>query len=345
MTRTTGSLQWVVGTAVVCVLALVASWLLLLGPMLDGAQAIRDQAAQLDAGNDALRASVEALRDDFAHLDQYSTELAALRSQLPSEARLSDLTREVAAAATTAGVTVVGLDVAAAVTVDSEAIAAAGEAAAAAATAAGTAAATPAGGDAAAATAGAAATATVPSGTVTPPPVEGMIAVPLTITVAGSVEPARAFLTQLQTGLQRQLLVTTLSVQALEEAQEGTRLPATALGDVEVTIGAYAYVVPTDETGTAAEPPVAGATLPAAPGTSPFSPSVEAPAPQAPDPAKSVADAVAEAITQANAQAAAQAEAAAQAQAAAAAAQAQAAAAAEAMLPADGTSTTLPLDH
>jgi hypothetical protein len=239
----------------------------------------------------------------------------------------------------------VSLDVPAGVPIDPAAVAAGAEAAAAAVAAAGPVAGTPSG-DAAAAAAtdptGAAVTATAPSGTSTPPPVDGMVAIPLTVSVVGSVEPVREFLTQVQTGLQRQLLVTTLAVQALEESDGGNRLPAAALGDVEVTIGAYAYVVPTEETGTAVEPPVTGATLPASSGRSPFSPSVEAPAPAAPDPARSVADAVAEAIAQASAQAAAQAQALAEAQAAAAAAQEQAQAAASEAAAAKAAASTPP---
>ncbi|GAA2723700.1 hypothetical protein CAE01nite_11320 [Cellulomonas aerilata] len=307
-----------------CLLALVASWLLLFGPLLDQAAATRAQAEQVRDQNEALRASVDALRADFAHLAEYESELTALDAAVPSRATLTDLTRELAAAATAAGVTIVGMDVSTAVALTGEPVAppAAAEGAAS---------------DTAATTdpAAPAAPAAPPAGAApVAPPVPGMVAIPLSIDVVGSVEPARAFLAAVQTALDRQLLVTTLAVKALEESDPTDRMPATAVGDVEVTVGALAYVLPRSDS----EPTEDGVPLPGGSGANPFVPSVEAPAPVPPDPAQSVADAVAAAIAEASATA----EAAAAERAAAAAAAAAATQAASSTPPAATTTSTTP---
>jgi Tfp pilus assembly protein PilO len=347
MTGRSGSVQWIAGTALACLLALVASWLLVLGPMLDEAAATREQAAGVRAGNEALQASLEALRAESQRLPEYETELAALRLQMPDEARLAELTREISAAAAGAGVTVVALDVSAAVRLTGAQAAAptdgstgatdtATDTAPTDTAATDNAATDTAASDTAVAADTAASTATdaaaAPRGPAPAPPVPGMVAIPLAVKVVGSVEPVRAFLTTLQTGLQRQLLVSTLGVLALEESQGDESRPASQVGDVEATIGAYAYVLPPDEQtaaeGTTAEGTASSGSMPATSGGSPFSPSVEAPAPAPVDPAQSMADAVAAAIAEANAQAQAQAAANAQAQAEAVASAAAAAAAA-----------------
>ncbi len=348
MTGRSGSVQWIAGTALACVLALVASWLLVLGPMLDEAAATREQAAGVRAGNEALQASLETLRAESQRLPEYETELAALRLQMPDEARLAELTREISSAAAGAGVTVVALDVSAAVRLTGAQAAAptdgstgatdtATDTAPTDTAATDNAATDTAASDTAVAADTAASTATdaaaAPRGPAPAPPVPGMVAIPLAVKVVGSVEPDRAFLTTLHTGLQRQLLVSTLGVLALEESQGDESRPASQVGDVEATIGAYAYVLPPDE-GTAAEAAAAedatasSGSMPATSGGSPFSPSVEAPAPAPVDPAQSMADAVAAAIAEANAQTQAQAAANAQAQAEAVASAAAAAAAA-----------------
>ncbi len=327
MTRSARTVKWLAATAALCLAGLVGAWLLLLGPMLDAAAATRAQADGVRDQNAALTARLDALATEFEGIDAYRAELAALRLQLPDDADLSALSREIDSAADRSGVSLVGVEVADSVDLTA---AASGAATASTTVVAPVDPEVPGSDDPSSEAAATAAT----GASVTAPPVEGMIAIPLTTTVAGSVDAVRAFLGELQTGLQRQVLVTSLGVSALEPStgEDGTR-PAAA-GDVEAVVGAFAYVLP------GADGAAAGATtgtepagaLPVAPGKSPFVPAAAGPAigpdPNSPDAATAAVDAVTTAIEARLAEATAAATAVATAQAAQAEAQAAAAAAA-----------------
>lgn len=320
MTRTASTVRWMIGTAVVCLVVLLGSWLLLLEPMLDDAAASRDQAVQTRAQNAALTGNLAALEAEFAGIDAYRAELSELRRQLPSDAELTALSREIHAAAAGADVQLVGIEVLE--SLDMTAAAAAG----------GTA---PAPGEVAPDTAiGEAepvATDVLPGAPVTAPPVEGMIAIPLTATAAGSVDGVRAFLRALQTGLDRQLHVASLRITALEPSDGSDGARASVAGDIRAAIGAFAYVLPTSDgvaVGGASDGAGDTGALPLASTGTPFLPAdadvaVEPEVP-APDPATVVADSIAAALEERLAAATA----ASQAQADASAAAAQAAAAA-----------------
>jgi hypothetical protein len=353
MTRSAHTVKWMAATAGLCLAGLVGAWLLLLGPMLDAAAATRDQAAQVRAQNAALTGRLTALATEFEGIEDYRAELAALRLQLPDDADLTALGREIDAAADRTGVTLVGVEVADAVDMTA---AASGAATGAAAVTAPVDPEVPGSDD----PSSEAAAATAATGTpVSAPPVAGMIAIPLTTTVDGSVDAVRAFLGELQTGLQRQVLVTTLGVSALEPStgENGTRPAAT--GDIEAVVGAFAYVLPVttaDGAGTTAADGAAATTgtepagaLPVAPGRSPFVPTTSGPAvgqdPNSPDAATAAVESVTTAIEARLAEATAAAAAAATAQAAQAQAQAAAAAAAAAAaVPSTTTATEVGAD-
>jgi hypothetical protein len=93
-----------------------------------------------------------------------------------------------------------------------------------------------------------------------------MLAIPLSVAVQGPVDAVRAFLARIQTGLQRQLLVTTLSVAALEESAGDGARPASEAGDVRATAGALAWVLPVEADAAGGAGDVPAGTGPAAGG-------------------------------------------------------------------------------
>ncbi len=279
--------KWVLATAAVCVLVLTGSWLLLVSPMLAAAAEKRDGAAVAREQNVVLAAQLDRLRAEHENLAAYQSELGELRLAIPGEAELADLGRQLDRAAEAAGVTLVTYSSEPAV--DGAAVVAAGAAPAQAAQAqaaqaqaaqteaAGTEAAPAEGVPAEAAPAAqdvAASSGSAADGSPAAPAAGGLQAVPLAIVVAGSVDAVRAFLTDLQTGIDRQVLVRTVAATALEPGTGTGSQPPAVAGDVSVTVTGYAFVLPEQ---TAASGPVAGADeakpLPApAHGTQAFAP-------------------------------------------------------------------------
>ncbi len=274
--------KWVLATAAVCVLVLTGSWLLLVSPMLAAAAEKRDGAAVAREQNVLLAAQLDRLRAEHENLAAYQSELGELRLAIPGEAELADLGRQLDRAADASGVTLVTYSSEPAV--DGAAVVAAGAAPAQAAQAqaaqteaAGTEAAPAEGVPAEAAPAAqdvAASSGSAADGSPAAPAAGGLQAVPLAIVVAGSVDAVRAFLTDLQTGIDRQVLVRTVAATALEPGTGTGSQPPAVAGDVSVTVTGYAFVLPEQ---TAASGPVAGADeakpLPApAPGTQAFAP-------------------------------------------------------------------------
>jgi hypothetical protein len=276
--------KWVLATAAVCVLVLTGSWLLLVSPMLAAAAEKRDGAAVAREQNVVLAAQLDRLRAEHENLAAYQSELGELRLAIPGEAELADLGRQLDRAADAAGVTLVTYSSEPAV--DGAAVVAAGAAPAqaqaaqaeAAQTEAAQAEAAPAEGvpaeAAPAAQDVAASSGSAADGSPAAPAAGGLQAVPLAIVVAGSVDAVRAFLTDLQTGIDRQVLVRTVAATALEPGTGTGSQPPAVAGDVSVTVTGYAFVLPEQ---TAASGPVAGADeakpLPApAPGTQAFAP-------------------------------------------------------------------------
>ncbi|WP_129338931.1 hypothetical protein [Cellulomonas endophytica] len=254
--------RWVAGSGVVCLGALVGSWLLVLGPMMDAAAATHDRADDVRAQNAVLAGRLDEVATEFAGIDGLRAQLAELRLQLPADAALTALSREVAAAASGAGVTLVAVEVADAVDLaggpgttstsvpvdptvpgsdDAGSEGSGGEVA----------------------TTATAVAAAVPA---------GRVAVPVTTTVEGSVDGVRAFVRALQTGLERQLLVTSLGVSALEPSGGEDGAPAAAAGDIRAVVGTWAFVLPATGAEAVPAPPVVTGPLPETPGRSVFLP-------------------------------------------------------------------------
>lgn len=233
-TRTAG---WVVGTVFTTLVIFALTWFLVAAPKFEAAGATMLEAENARAQNDILALETAQLRADFENLEAYKAELATLQSQVPSDAALPDYLREIDRLAADHGVFV--LDVAPGVAEVFTLPVVAAPAAPVEAT--DTAAAeTSTEGTEPTASADTAAAAAVPAGPVVP---EGLVAVPFSVKVIGSYAGTTSFLEAMQTGTDRLFLVTKVDGTRQEQADGTLSKPATAPGDVELSVSGYVYVL------------------------------------------------------------------------------------------------------
>jgi hypothetical protein len=236
---------WVVGTAVLGVVLLLAFWFLVIGPQRDAASELRAQALDLRSQEALLTSQTARLEQAEAHLPETRAELAALRTSVPATLGISDFTRTLTAAAAKGGVTLMSI-APATPAVDAAGTGAAGavvppDPAATADPAAGT-------------------TADVTTTDITPTPGPtapvtgavsgaGTVENPVTVQVIGSLAGGLVFLHELQHG-DRAFLVTALAVTAEQAAPASAGRPATKNGDVTLNITGSLFVVPGDASAT-----------------------------------------------------------------------------------------------
>ncbi|MBI4941631.1 MAG: type 4a pilus biogenesis protein PilO [Actinobacteria bacterium] len=259
---TSRTARWVAGTTLLCVALLGLSWLLLVSPQRTEAAELRDQNAATQSQNDLLEVKIAQLRAQFAKLPESQAELASILAQMPPDAGMPRLVRDLDAMSESTGVTLSSVTPGPAVSVRSGT------------TVPGAAAAAP----TAAATAAAAAGTAVDGSTV--------VAIPVTVAIDGDYFQTVAFLKQLQTQMPRAFLVT--AVQMSAGSAGGADASATG-GNVAVTITGKVFALPgmsadvlttgTGTTGGAAGSPMSTATAGATPGASPAAaPTASAPA-------------------------------------------------------------------
>lgn len=234
---------WVGGTVVVSLLLALGAWFLAISPTLDSASLASTDADAAELRNEQLRAQLATLEDQYANLDQYKVELAGLRTEIPAEGELSVYMRQLDGAAETAGVTVMSVVPGTPIDV----LPAAPAVVAAPATTEPT---TEAPAEPNGESPADAAVAPVPTG---PAVIPGFVAVPIDITVLGTVPNALTFLERIQAGSQRLLLVTVLRGTGQAQAEASAGRPATAEGDIELVITGYMYVLETPEVPAAPE--------------------------------------------------------------------------------------------
>ena len=210
--------SWIGGTVIIAVLASIAAWFLVLSPRLESIESIKSETVAVNDQNDILEIKIASLKVEFAKLDEYKAEIAALQVEIPTAAALADYTRQFAAIAEANAVVVTTWAPGApfsfmpAVSADAPVP------------------------DADAATdpaAGAAPAAQIP----------GFVAMPFSLTVVGTYSNTQAFLSQLQTGTERLFLVTALSGNSQVQADAAGGRPATEPGDIELTVTGYTYVL------------------------------------------------------------------------------------------------------
>lgn len=262
---------WVLGTVFVALLLSAGAWFLAISPLLDRAAEANEQAAGIEASNELLQVRIDRLKEQFADLDDYKAELAGLRAQIPTDAQLAAYLREVStiAEASTVTITAVGasnpqvvvLPVPVAAATPPESPEATG----------GMTPETPA--ESPAPTDGVVPEPPAPAGPVAP---EGFVSIPITVTAVGTYDNILIFVNQLQNSTQRLFLITSFVGTGQQDVEESGGRPATAVGDLEVAISGFAYVLQ-EPAATAVpvtvDPAAPPATLPpAVPGKNPLVP-------------------------------------------------------------------------
>jgi len=176
--RTDDARLWLAGGVVAAVLGVAFGWLVLIGPQISQAAALRSQAADQQASNTLLQARVGALRTLSAQLPALVTALGSARAQVPITSALSTFTDQLGRQATQSKVTVTSVAVAAS---------------------AGTASGTGAGAGANAG-AGAGSSPGAAGGATAGGPAGKLFAIPVTVITTGSLAQQRAFLTAVRAG-------------------------------------------------------------------------------------------------------------------------------------------------
>ncbi|GAB7189791.1 hypothetical protein NUM3379_04970 [Kineococcus sp. NUM-3379] len=167
---------WIAGTAAVGVLVLLGAWMLLISPMRTQAADLADQRVQVESNNAMIRTRTAQLKAQFETLDAQRAKLAEVRAQMPADAEVPALLRQLEGYAASSGATLTGVTPGTATPF------------------------VPTGTDPAQATGTAVAA--------------GLYAVPLTVTSAGTFAETELFLKNLQADMRRFLLIDNLSVTA-----------------------------------------------------------------------------------------------------------------------------------
>ena len=219
---TSKTTYWVVGAALLALLVVGGGWMLLIQPQLQAASDTRSEADQVEAQNLVQQDQVDALRVQFENISTYEDRLAQMQEQIPTEDELIDFNQTIVDLSIQHGVLVTATTAAGGEPVIPVTPAPAPEAAPAPAD------------DTVVEAADSAAEATdeqteTTEGAGAPAPtdpvvdaVEGLISIPVSVSVLGTAENARAFADSLQTTIPRLLLVEKLTSTALPEADAGT---------------------------------------------------------------------------------------------------------------------------
>ncbi len=232
---------WIAGTVIAAMAIAAGGWFLLVSPVLAAAAETREATVSAEESNAMLQTKIARLAKQFAELDVYKGELAALRTQVPTDAELASYLRQIEAVAVAHSVTITAVMPGAGVDFvldpTTVAVASAGEIGAVV-EAVPAPAEDPDGGVEAGQTDPGA---PEPAGPTAP---AGLVAVPISITAMGAYDNVIAFLADLQGGTDRLLLVTTVSGSRLDDAVAAGGRPGSTLGDLEVDIAAMLYVLP-----------------------------------------------------------------------------------------------------
>lgn len=270
---------WIAATVVVALLILGAGWLLAVSPKLTEASGARDEAIQVDGLNDAMRVRNAALKQQFDQLEDFKTQIRQLRVGIPTEAQYASWIAAIETAATANSVFITDTVMTAPTSVDTspaaiaspqpthaEAEAAAvAEAAAAAVEDANTATAEEEPADDATPT-----DTELPAADPAAPLLDGLYALPMSVTVQGTYPNVRAFMAAIQTGIDRLVLVTSFAATSLIESDLSAGMPPVATGDVMLSISGMAFVLLDPNTPVADDVEVPP--LPTGTGVNPFMP-------------------------------------------------------------------------
>jgi type IV pilus assembly protein PilO len=163
--------RWTLGTALLCIVLLAASWFLLISPRRANAADVVGQASQADTQANLLLQKIAELKAQYADLPKQQAELKAIQAQLPADAGIPTFVRDLQTYAAQAGVS---LD---SITPGSPALLNPSAAAA----------------------------------TTAAPPAGSVAKVPVALTVTGDYFEASLFVKYLQTSIKRSYLITAIS--------------------------------------------------------------------------------------------------------------------------------------
>lgn len=223
---------WVGGTVFVAVLILVAAWFLAVSPTMAAAADLRAQADQAQQQNELLEIQVAKLKADFEKLPEYKAELAAIQTQIPTDAKLADYLRQLDQIAVAHSVTLTAISpsVPTPVVIEAAPVEAAAVDPA-----------TTPPAEGAATDPAAAPVAAAPVGPVAP---AGFMSIGFSITALGTFDNTQAFLYDLQRSTPRLFLVTGVTGTSQGEQPASGGKPATQVGDQEIVITGVTYMLP-----------------------------------------------------------------------------------------------------
>jgi Tfp pilus assembly protein PilO len=196
--------RWSIGTALLCIALLAASWFLLISPRRADAADIRLQVDKADAQAATLNVEISQLKVDFADLPKQKAKLKAIKKQLPPGANIPALVRQLQNLAAQSGLSLDSIAPGApTVVLPADVVA--------------------------------------PPAT-TAPGAGALVAVPMTVTLTGDYFEASLFVKRLQTKIQRSYLITGFS--AIPAEIEATVAPAPVVPVIPTATGTAAPVVP-----------------------------------------------------------------------------------------------------
>ena len=218
--------SFILMTVLLGVVIVLASYFLLIAPVLSGASEANANADDQIAANDNTQIEVNKLKEQFAHIDEYNTQLAALQVQIPIAPMYPELQSMFAEIAAKHHVTIISLQFGAATQFDAPAPPADTE------------------GDG---------TAAAPSPSPSPSPspgtggtddastgpgaAAGQYGIPVSVSVAGKYDDVMSTLQELQTGTGRIMLVSNVN---LTRGTDGVPLAIAGLPAGIDTLGVFA---------------------------------------------------------------------------------------------------------
>jgi hypothetical protein len=107
--RLDGAKKWYAAAALASVLVLLAGWFLLVSPQRQSAEDIGAQAETQTANNQVTQGKINALKAQYANLPTLQKQLAIVQTRMPQTPNMPGLLRNLNAAATAAGVKLLGV--------------------------------------------------------------------------------------------------------------------------------------------------------------------------------------------------------------------------------------------
>jgi Tfp pilus assembly protein PilO len=106
MARTRSEHLWIAGGAVGVVALAFAAWMFVISPKFSQATSLHSDTDQVQAQNASMQQNLAALRSEYAHMGQLRAQRDKARQALPTDNSLDAFTRQIAAQARAAHVTV-----------------------------------------------------------------------------------------------------------------------------------------------------------------------------------------------------------------------------------------------